>query len=199
MMYLDLDELSRVFEGRWLWSVERANVASFRRRDFLGGAEGDAPSLKESVLREVEKELGFRPAGPVRMLAHLRYAGHCFNPVTFYYCYGVSGERPEARGPEAIVAEITNTPWKERHRYVLDGRGAPSRVISAEFAKAFHVSPFMPMEQRYRWHFREPGERLIVHMENLDGAGRIFDATLNLERREIGGGLSRGFCCGILS
>ena len=187
MMYLDLDEVAEVFKGRWLWSVERANVASFRRGDYLGGDQVGGPvPLKEAVLREVEGRLGFRPAGPVRMLTHLRYFGHCFNPVTFYYCFGLDSDRPEA-----IVAEITNTPWKERHRYVIDGRAATgeagSRVISGEFEKAFHVSPFMPMEQHYRWHFRQPGERLLVHMENLDASGRIFDATLHLERREIRG------------
>lgn len=178
MMYLDLEELPRVFAGRWLWSVGRRNLVSFRREDYLAGAA----DLRTAVLDRVESALGRRPAGPVRMLTHLRWAGYVFNPVTFYYCFG------EGEGLEAVAAEITNTPWKERHTYVVDGRGAGDRAVHAEFAKAFHVSPFMPMEQRYRWHFRMPGERIVVHMENLDGEGRIFDASLSLRRREIGGG-----------
>lgn len=180
MMYLDLDELPRVFAGRWLWSVERANVASFRRRDYLAGAA----SLKEAVLDRVEGALAFRPGGPVRMLTHLRMLGYVFNPVTFYYCFDAAGQRVEA-----VAAEITNTPWKERHTYVVDGRGGG---LSAEFAKTFHVSPFMPMEQRYRWRFKAPGERLVVHMENLDAGGRIFDASLSLRRRPLTGGVLAG-------
>lgn len=185
MMDLDLDEIPDVFAGRWFWSVERRNLASFRRRDYLGGLADDAMPLKQSVLAEVRDRLGFTPSGRVRMLTHLRYFGHCFNPVTFYACFGAD----ERTGPEAIVAEITNTPWKDRHRYVLDGRGA-DRVVRGEFSKAFHVSPFMPMDQRYRWYFRvpcTPQDRYLVHMENLDAQGRLFDATLNLKRHEIGG------------
>jgi hypothetical protein len=175
MLYLDLAELDRVFAGRWLWSVERANVASFRRRDYLGGS-GD---LAGAVRDEVAEHLGFRPAGPVRLLTMVRTLGYVFNPVSFYYCFDAAGARVEA-----VVAEITNTPWKERHVYVVDGRGG---ALSAEFQKRFHVSPFMPMEQRYRWHFRTPGDRLVVHMENLDGGGRIFDASLSLRRRGVTG------------
>ena len=54
------------------------------------------------------------PQGPIRMLSQLRNYGHCFNPVTFYYCYDAADTRVET-----IVAEITNTPWRERHSYVL--------------------------------------------------------------------------------
>ena len=81
MLYLDLSELDRVFAGRWLWSVERANVASFRRRDYLGG-EGD---LAEAARGAVEARLGFRPGGPVRVLTMVRQFGYVFNPVSFYY------------------------------------------------------------------------------------------------------------------
>ena len=36
MMYLDLDELAHVFDGRWLWSAKAPNLAWFRRADHLG-------------------------------------------------------------------------------------------------------------------------------------------------------------------
>ena len=53
--------------------------------------------------------------GPIRLLTHLRYFGHCFNPVSFYYCFNDSDEKVEA-----IMAEVTNTPWKERYAYVIE-------------------------------------------------------------------------------
>ena len=83
---------------------------------------------------------------------------------------------------ETIVAEITNTPWGERHQYVLPVAATPSRLKRFDFGKDFHVSPFMPMDMDYRWSFNEPGERLFVNMQNYQDQARIFDATLNLRR-----------------
>ena len=178
MLYIDLSELDAVFDGRWLWSRDRRNLAEFRRSDFLGD-----PSLPldDAVRDLVGRETGSRPRGPVRMLAHLRYGGHVFNPVTFYYCHDASGTL------QAIVAEITNTPWKQRHAYVLDvaaaQRRACGRVLSWAFDKTFHVSPFMAMQRRYAWRFGVPGDALRVHMDVLAGDAPEFDATLVLQRR----------------
>lgn len=171
MAYLDLDEIDTVFRGRWLWSTKRAAPVRFKREDYLGPAE---KPLDAAVRDRVEGELGFRPQGPIRLLTCLRHFGYSFNPVSFYYCF-------HDGGLAAIVAEITNTPWKERHAYVLDARG--NRRF--EFSKTFHVSPFFDMDHTYRWSFTEPGESLTVHMENHNGE-KAFDATLTLERREIG-------------
>ncbi|MBV9697701.1 MAG: DUF1365 domain-containing protein [Gammaproteobacteria bacterium] len=179
-LYLDLAELDRVFARRWLWSVGRRNLAQFRRADFLG--PGELP-LEEAVRTKVAQATGRRPAGPIRMLAHLRYGGYSFNPVTFYYCFGAAGAL------EAIVAEITNTPWGERHAYVLAGDTAlrSGRTLGWRFAKDFHVSPFMPMQREYLWRFTAPGAELHVSMQVLRGAAREFDATLHLRRRPLAG------------
>jgi DUF1365 family protein len=179
MAWLDLAELDTVFRGRWFWSTRRRALAWFRRADYLGDA---AISLDEAVRQRVAQSLGARPAGPIRMLAQLRNYGHCFNPVVFYYCYDAADTRVET-----IVAEITNTPWRERHSYVLPVQAevAPGAALQFDLAKRFHVSPFMPMDVDYRWQFTQPGERLAVHMENLRGGVRSFDATLNLSRRPI--------------
>jgi uncharacterized protein len=177
--YLDLDELDVAFNGRWLWSSHRWAPIRFDRRDYL--APTDRP-LKDVALATVEAGLGRRPAGPVRLLTHLRHFGYCFNPVSFYYVY--DGDRLDA-----IVAEITNTPWGERHRYVLDVTAAPKEgaVAQFRFAKDFHVSPFLPMNVDYDWRFSAPAEALHVHMtDRIDGAA-VFDATLALRRQSITG------------
>jgi len=179
-LYLDLDEVDAVFRGRWLWSVERRNLASFRRVDFLGDP---SQPLAEAVRDQVQAATGERPHGPVRVLTHLRYAGLSFNPVSFYYCFDGAGAL------HSVVAEITNTPWKERHAYVLplaaaDRRG---RALHWRFDKAFHVSPFLPMQRRYDWAFTAPADDLRVHMDVSDGTTREFDATLQLQRRPLDG------------
>lgn len=181
MVYLDLGEIDRVFSMTRLWSATRAAPARFRRGEYLD--RGTEP-LETAVRDRVEREIGRRPTGPIRLLTHLRYFGYCFNPVSFYYCFDEGGERVET-----IVADITNTPWGERHAYVLDReRGMRAGGLTRwEFDKVFHVSPFMPMEIGYDWAFGEPGEELFVHM-NLrprEGEGKVFDATLQLKRHEL--------------
>lgn len=186
MLYLDLAELDRLFVDHPLWSLDRRNVAAFRREDYMGPR--DLP-LDEAVRRCVAEATGARPAGPIRLLTHVRYVGYVFNPVSFYYCYGADGTTLET-----IVAEITNTPWKERHAYVLPVSQAErhGRAAAWRFSKSFHVSPFMPMQRDYAWGFTPPAEDLHVHMDVLDGDTREFDATLALHRRPLDRrGLSR--------
>ncbi|MBI5015349.1 MAG: DUF1365 domain-containing protein [Deltaproteobacteria bacterium] len=176
-VYLDLAELDRVFRGRWLWSVWAPNLAWLRREDHLGDP---AVPLDEAVRALVAERLGRRPEGPVRLLAHLRYLGHNFNPVSFYYCFD-----PAGRAVEAVVAEIHNTPWGELFCYVVPGGEGGSH--HARFPKAFHVSPFLPMELEYAWSFTDPGESLGVDMEDVGPEGTVFAAELRLARRPLTG------------
>ena len=175
MAYLDLDELDAAFAGRWLWSARRWWAPMrFRRADYFGDP---ARPLAECVRSAVAAATGSAPDGPVRVLTQLRSLGFVFNPVTFYYCFD------QAERLQAVLAEITNTPWGERHHYVVARGGADGDTLRAEFAKAFHVSPFQPMDHRYRWAFGVPGERLGVHMDNLADGAVVFDAALSLGRR----------------
>jgi hypothetical protein len=181
LMYLDLEELPRLFAGRWLWSCGRPNLASFRRADYLG--DPSVP-LDRAVRDLVAERTGRRPAGPVRLLTHLRYFGYCYNPVSFYYCFD-SGDR----GVETVVAEITNTPWRERHLYVFSRAGMADDPfpLRLRVAKEFHVSPFMGMDLEYDWRLSEPGETLHARMNNFDAAGKLFDAVMVLRRRPLEG------------
>jgi DUF1365 family protein len=176
-LFLDLDEIDRAFDGRWLWSHNRRNLAEFRRGDYFGTS--DKP-LSDSVRDAVEQQTGRRPRGPIKLLTHLRYAGYSFNPVSFYYCYNENAL-------ECIVAEITNTPWRERHAYVLPVRTATQLKHSLhwQFSREFHVSPFMAMDRQYEWTFTEPAEHLRVHMNVLHDDKPEFDATLVLKRRQL--------------
>lgn len=177
MMYLDLAELPRLFDGIPFWSARRRAPAWFKRSDYFGSPE---VPLDQAVRDLVEARTGKRPAGPIRLLTHLRYFGYCMNPVSFYYCFDASGEQLET-----IVAEITNTPWKERHQYVLSVLEPGARIQRFGFDKDFHVSPFLPMDMQYRWSFNQPHNRVFVHMQNHRNGEQMFDATLLLKQQPI--------------
>lgn len=186
LMYLDLSELTSVFDRFWLWSIEKNNIATFRRKDHLGDTK---LPLDTCVRNYIENETGRRPQGPVRLLTHLSYFGLSFNPVSFYYCYDKKDEKLEF-----IIAEVNNTPWGEQYCYVMDSRDNQSRNNQASDKhyryfenKRFHVSPFMPMDMQYDWRFSAPGDALSVHMGNYQNDKKIFDATLILKQRRITG------------
>lgn len=179
MVYLDLEELDEVFRGRLLWSARRAAVARFCREDHLG--DPDVP-LDEAVRGLVQQRTGARPAGPIRLLTHLRYLGYVFNPVSFYYCFDPAGEHVET-----VVAEVSNTPHGERHCYVLPPRldRGDARLHRYRTPKGFYVSPFLGMDLDYDWKLSEPGPRLAVQIRNEGAEGVVFDASLSLVRKEI--------------
>ncbi|MHA7812718.1 MAG: DUF1365 domain-containing protein [Phycisphaerales bacterium] len=175
-MYLDLDELDQVFRGSWLWSATRPALARFKRSDHVGDPRRP---LSECVRDLVENETRSRPLGPIRLLTHLRYFGYCMNPVSFYYVFDEQDSRVET-----VVAEVHNTPWGERHCYVLP-RESGEDMPTHRFAKSFHVSPFMPMNQAYVWRLSEPAGQLVVHMENEEEGDRVFDATMVMKRIDL--------------
>jgi uncharacterized protein len=181
MMYVDLAELPGLFDGVPGWSARRPALAWFKRSDYL---KPHALPLDQAVRDLVEARTGARPRGPIRLLTHLRYFGYCMNPVSFYYCFNETGD-----ALQSIVAEITNTPWGERHQYVLEAAaesaGTANRLKRFDFAKGFHVSPFLPLDMQYRWSFGVPSRRLFVNMQNFQGPAQVFDATLSLRGERV--------------
>ena len=204
-LYLDLSELPAVFDPFPLWSARRPALAWFRREDHLGDP---AKPLDECVRDEIQSQTGDRPKGPIRLLTNLRYFGYVINPVSYYYCFDPSSGRLRT-----VLAEVHNTPWGERHCYVLRSPVSPENGAAQTLwnDKEFHVSPFMAMNMQYRWLMTEPGERLAVHIENhviaasnsdsattqednsfaMDKDRRPFDVTLSMTRTELSGSALR--------
>src|ERR1019366_5543335 len=85
----------------------------------------------------------------------------------------------------ALVAEVTNTPWGERHAYVIEGKQRDSAVLAGQFGKALHVSPFMGMDHRYEARAATPAQTLSVHISSSRASVTVFDATLALRRRAL--------------
>jgi uncharacterized protein len=197
MVYLDLTELDSIFSQSPFWSLKRWAPIQFKRSDFhvsatdldlnkstksdhnLKSLDSNLKSLDSAVRDTVENKTGVRLTGPIRMLANLRYWGYVANPLTTYYCFDENGENVVA-----ILAEVHNTPWNERHAYVLTGDNFEKRQ-ACTFEKSFHVSPFNPIDMRYHWLSTSPQKTLAIHLENWEQDAKIMDATLTLSRREM--------------
>jgi len=185
MAYLDLDEIAALVStadtSPGILSRRRFAPASFLESDHASGFDTGG-SLASRVRNLVEKASHQRPAGPIRLLTQLRYFGHYFSPLNLYYCYqaATSSDRspkfpeptPEQSNGEqeiqAVVAEVSNTPWNERHHYVLHrGNQLPvPGLLRYQHPKTFHVSPFMSMEATYEWQLNTPGKTLIAQIKS---------------------------------
>jgi DUF1365 family protein len=140
-------------------------------------------SMVEAVHDLVERETSVRPNGPVRLLTQLRHFGIYFSPLNVFYCYD------DDESLTAIVAEVSNTPWNERHCYVLwSGNRLPNSVNRYSHPKAFHVSPFMGMDSEYQWRIPPPGDSLNLSIGCIRQEKRIFHADMHLERSPLSDG-----------
>lgn len=175
MMYLDLDEVDDVLTLSPLWGRSLFSLARFKASDFH--VRGSA-NISQSIKRLVKEKLGFTPEGSVRMLANLRYFGYIMNPLVVYYCFDKQDRLV------AMVAEVNNTPWNEKHPYVLDCN-ANADYNSHIFDKTFTVSPFNPIDMTYHWASNVPCDTVTLSIKNTQGSETVFQASLALNRTAV--------------
>ncbi len=170
--WIDLEEVKKIFNiPLLLWSGKFPAIIKFNRQKYMAPKNQD---LKSVVLDKIEKELGFRPSGKVCILTTVQYFGFCYNPVSFYFAHDENGQ------VVAVASEINNTPWDERFTYCHDLR----KKSSHGFKKEFHISPFMPMDITYLWHFVIEDNKIFIDMQNSQNGELMFNANLNLQRKK---------------
>ena len=151
---------------------ERFGALSYRRRDYLPGAE----DLHTAVCDKVAELGGSLVPSHIFILTPLANWGLYFSPLTLYYCYDAEHRFCY------LLAEVSNTPWNERHYYLQTIVPGQQRY---QHAKAFHVSPFNPLEMQYHWHITEPATQLSCSIANSQAEKQIFSAWINLCRFEL--------------
>jgi DUF1365 family protein len=153
----------------------------FCQKDYI---KGDLLPLRSRINNKL-KALGHKtPVAKVMMLVQVRCFGFYFSPANFYFCYDQHGVC------ETMLAEVSNTPWNQRHYYLVDLRDKAQQVVD----KNFHVSPFMDLAMKYHWRVQPPGkdhDKLMIHIDNkpeqqpVEAAKKLFDVTLTLNKRAI--------------
>jgi DUF1365 family protein len=142
-------------------------LGRFEARDHLGDPE--AP-LKQNVERFLALN-GVEPdGGRIVMAANARALGHCFNPISVFWCHRRSGELA------GVVVEVHNT-YGDRHAYLVH----PDEQGRARTAKQMYVSPFHGTDGHYEIAVPRPGERLHVAVTLHSDDGAVFSASLDGE------------------
>lgn len=174
MTLLDIDRIPETMaRSRWS-SYNRFNWASFDQRDHSGDP---AVPLRDRLAADALAHGVPLPEGPVFLLTHLRYLGYCFNPISLFFFYDRSGDVP------VVLAEVHNTFGELRNYWLWSGNRTPSgNSLRFRCPKTLHVSPFMGMNLDYDFVLTRPADRLVAHMNTLDGESRLLDATLTLQR-----------------
>ncbi|MBU3021907.1 DUF1365 domain-containing protein [Aestuariibacter sp. A3R04] len=166
LFWLKLSEIPQLEASLSRFSVNKANYVSFRPKDYLNNP---ALPLNEAVINKMSELHGAPLHGEIFLLGQVRTLGIYFSPVNFFFLRTAEGAFTH------MLAEVSNTPWNERHYYLVD------LAVQADTAKAFHVSPFNPMEMTYKWHIKMPCDSFTMtldcHRENKE-----FRAGLNMKR-----------------
>lgn len=178
MAYVNLKEINNILPNSFLWGINKKALISFNRRDYL---ERPEKKLIDAAKNLVFERIGKKIKGPIYLLAHLRTYGHCFNPVSFYYCFDKS-----EKNIDAIIAEVTNTPWKQRYCYVLDCQNSENKNIFKNIKdKKLHVSPFFPMDHEYHFSISKPEKTITIKIDNLNQGVKVHEALLSLNKEDF--------------
>jgi DUF1365 family protein len=163
--------------GRWL-KIDRPGLASFRRADHGGRDGGDLQAWLAGVLQA--HDLGGLCDGEPVLLTLPRLLGYVFNPVSFWFC------RDRAGALRAVLCEVSNT-FGERHCYLV--HRADRRPLQTDEwldgRKVFHVSPFLPVEGRYRFRFRLEPDRVHVDVNYHDAHGLMLATSVGGRRQPL--------------
>lgn len=171
---LDIDRIPETMARSRFSSYNRLNWASFHERDHLGAGAG---TLRERLFALAAEQGIPLPAGPIFLLTHLRYLGYYFNPISLFFFFDPAGHVP------VVLAEVNNTFGESRNYWLWEANRLPGEnALRFRCPKTLHVSPFLPMSLEYDFVLTPPAQRLVAHMNTLDGADPLFDATLTLER-----------------
>lgn len=167
----DIDELETLAARHRWFGHNRFGVFAFYDRDHVPDDGRPLRAWAETLMDDAGADIR---GGSVRILALPRVLGYVFNPISEWYCY-------DRRGRLAgVIHEVRNT-FGDRHWYV--------RAVDAELShgvdKQLHVSPFMPMDQRYEFALTPPGERVALQVALLDQQGEMFRASLTGSRLEF--------------
>lgn len=173
MMLIDIDELPDLSRRLRWFSHDRFNLVSFRERDHGDGGA----SLRAWVDRQLADAGIDATGGAIQVLCMPRLLGHAFNPLSVFFCHRQDGTLA------ALLYEVNNT-FGQRHTYLLPVLQA-DRPVRQECRKLFHVSPFLPMELRYRFHVAPPAEQVGIAVQALDETGPLILTRFVGRRREL--------------
>ncbi len=142
-------------------------LGRFEARDHLGDPQA---TIKQNVEHFLALNGVAPDGGRIVMAANARALGHCFNPISVFWCHRRGGELA------GVVIEVHNT-YGDRHAYLVH----PDEQGRARTEKQMYVSPFNGTDGYYEIAVPRPGARLHVTVTLHSDDGAVFTASLDGE------------------
>lgn len=181
MLALDASEVEKQQSPSWLFGFSKFHPLRFFEKDYIKSEPG---SLNQRIRNKVTELGGDTDISRVLMLVQVRCFGIYFSPANFYFCYDQSDNCTY------MLAEVSNTPWNERHFYLVNLQNKDEMINE----KYFQVSPFMDLNMSYFWQVKPPSsdyEKLAINIqskrENLQSGkmDKLFDVSLLMHKKEF--------------
>lgn len=175
----EVEQAAKIKKGIGLFGFSWFHPLRFVEKDYL---RSEPYGLSERIANKVRQLGGHKEISRMVMLVQVRCFGVYFSPANFYFCYNQHDECTQ------MLAEVSNTPWNERHYYLIDLLNEMKQVTE----KTFQVSPFMDLNMSYYWRVKAPtknNDKLMINIKNkrtntLDGkVDKLFDVSLRLEKK----------------
>jgi DUF1365 family protein len=159
---INLQELDKLNTNSRVVNFAKKALYRFKPQNYLRDFAGDL----NTKIRNQFTNLGVNLKGceDFYLLGQLSNLGIYFSPLNLYFCY--NGE-----ACNYIMAEVSNTPWNERHYYLLDT--THPEIITD---KNFHVSPFFGLNQKYKWQFDFSSEQVKFTIDTYQDGVKVFSA-----------------------
>ena len=173
-MLLDVDRIAETLKPLRLMKLDRFGLLSFARKDH---GFRDGSDLRPWVEQQLATK-GIAAPHRIWLLSFPRILGYAFNPLAVYFCEDADGRMT------GIVYQVKNT-FGDQHPYVIETAEDPDGAFRHDQEKGFFVSPFIQMNQTYRFTLRRPDARLAVRIRQHDADGPYLIATQSGTRRPL--------------
>lgn len=181
MLALDPLEMEKRHTPSWLFGFSKFHPLGFVEKDYIRSELG---SLEQRIRNKVTELDNNIQISRILMLVQVRCFGIYFSPANFYFCYD------QNENCTHMLAEVSNTPWNERHYYLVDLQKKSDKTNE----KYFQVSPFMDLNMSYFWQVKPPSndtDKLVVNIENKrknlqsGKMDKLFDVSLTLYKKDF--------------
>lgn len=181
MFYVSLDELPVLAKKLRMFSLEKFNFFSFRKKEHLQ-LPADNPDTALSVREQLTKYLLEHDIvitdERIMLLTNMNVLGYNFNPASFYFIFD------KADAPLCCIAEVSNT-YREMKPFLLTGENLSGNFFRLETKKYFYVSPFLDHDDAFDFKVGIPSDKLNIKIDTIKEEEKVFISTLTGQKMAL--------------
>lgn len=159
------------------FSINKFNIFSFYFRDH---ANKDNEDINIWIKKILQQEKIDHKIKKIFLFTHPRVFGYVFNPVSFWFCLD------ENQRLISVLAQVNNT-FKESHSYLIKNNDCSLITENQWFEanKEFYVSPFYPVEGKYKFRFIFNEKKIAVWINYHNKEKTLLTSVITNNKQEL--------------